>query len=277
MRITKSLITFIVFFCLCISMLYAQDGSKKTQTKTDTSSVDAVDADLKWHNPDYHGYSQVFDELARLSDAYSRNKLRQALSNYQTGKSTIEKMRKEVEYFMANADEERHLNEKWYWQVIDRQSRENNTITLMKRRAKIEAVKYFSKAIRDLDTITNRDIREGMELKELLARTYLEWVLAQYDLGNLPQCIDILERYIALGPRYELEVAPHKYLASAYAFKERVLEKYEAGTEQERLFYKKKKNEHLLRAAELKYKKDSPAYEQVVELINRDEVIAIAP
>ncbi len=245
--------------------------------KNKTLEQIAIESEMKWHNEDYRAYVSSLDDLTKLSKAFSRNKLRMALSNYQTGKSVISRMRKEIDRLNTESAEAKHFNEKWYWQTIDRKAREERIIGILKRRSKLKAVTYFTKTIYQLDEIQNRRIRESDEFEKLLSNTYIEWVLHQHDLGNLPQCVDILERYIALAPIYEREVAPHKYLASAYAFKEKILVKYKAGTEQEILFYKKKKNEHLLRAAELKYKKDSPEYETIVQLVNRDEVIAVAP
>ena len=250
---------------------------KAAQQEVKTPEILAAEAELKWYNPDYRPYIASFAELVRLSDAFVKNKLRLALSNYQTGKSLIIKMRQEVRRVNEEAAEAKHLGEKWYWQTVDRKAREERIINRIKRKAKLKAVTYFTRSILQLDEIHNKRVREGNEFKKLLASVYIEWIVYQYDMGNLPQCIDILERYVALDPKHEREISPHKYLASAYGFKEKILERYKAGTEQELLFYKKKKNEHLLRAAELKYKKDSPEYEQIVELVNRDEIIAVSP
>ena len=252
-------------------------GQEPAQRESKTPQELAAEAELKWYNPDYQPYIRSFNALVKLGNTYARNKLRLALSNYQTGKSTIIKMRQEIQRFNEESAEAKHLNEKWYWQTIDRKAREERVTNTIKRKAKVKAITYFTRSIKHLDEIQNKRIREGAEFKRLLASIYINWVLYQYDLGNIPQCVDILERYIALDPAYEREVSPHKYLASSYGFKEKVLERYKAGTEQDLLYYKRKKNEHLLRAAELKYQKNSPEYEQIVDLVNRDEVIAVSP
>ncbi|RME90732.1 MAG: hypothetical protein D6767_06410 [Candidatus Hydrogenedentota bacterium] len=273
---------------LITGILFAQQNQQNQQNQqTQTTNQQAEEqknpqqladeAEAKWHNPDYRPYVKAFDQLIRLSKEYAKNKLRLAKSNYQTGLSIIEKMREDVQRFREEAAEAKHFNEKWYWQTIDRKAREERIIAEKKRTAKLKSVTYFTRAIKHLDAIQNKGVRESDLYKELLANVYRMWVITQYDLGNLPQTIDILERYIALDPKYEAEVSPHRYLASAYGFKEAVLLKNHAGSEEEALYYKKKKNEHLLRAAELKYKKDSPEYEQILELVNRDEIIAISP
>lgn len=254
-----------------------QDANNQNQTEEEKAKEEQRKAEEKWHNPDYRPYNKSFAELIKLSDAYAENKLRLALSNYQTGRSMIQKMREEVQHFREEAAEAKHLSEKWYWQTIDRKSQEERIIARKKRKAKLKSVTFFTRAIMHLDDIDNRKVRESDRFKELTADVYRDWVLQQYDLGNIPQTIDLLERYIALDPKYEKEITPHRYLTQAYAFKEAVLDKYNKGTRDQKLHYKRKKNEHLLRATELKYGKDSPEYEQILEVVNRDEIIAIAP
>ena len=273
---------FLILFLLLTAFIFAQTQPQNTNGNNAANAADSekdasAQIELKWYDPDYRPYIKSFDELNKLSDAYARNKLRQALANYQTGKSITTKMRDEVRRINEDSEEARHMDEKWYWQTMDRKSREERVINNVKNDAKMKAVTYYTRAIYNLDEIRSRQVIESEEFKKLLSTIYIEWVVNQYDLGNLPQCIDILERYVALDSAFEKEAPAHKYLASAYGFKEKVLEKYNAGTEQERIFFKKKKNEHLLRAAELKYKKDSPEYEQIVEIVNRDEIIAVAP
>jgi len=250
---------------------------KKEDKKEEKKDTPADEKEAKWYNPDYRPYVASFDELYKLGDDFANNKFRLALSNYQTGRSIMDKMREEVQRNKEEWADAKYLNEKWYWQTIDRKMREERILLEKKNRAKIKAVTYFTRAINHLDEIQNRSFREKQQMKDLTAAVYRDWIIAQYDLGNLPQTIDLLERYLKIDPAFESEISPHKYLASAYGFKEAVAEKYNKGTEAERIFYKKNKNKHLLRAAELKYKKDSPEYEHILELVNRDEIIATKP
>lgn len=267
----------ILFSVLMLTIgIAAQEDAGNQQGEEKTAAEIASESEAKWHNPDYKPYVESFDQLYKLSDAFAENKLRLALSNYQTGRSIIQKMRENVQRFKEEAAEAKHLNEKWYWQTLDRKAREARQIAGIKRKAKLDAVTYFTRSIGHLDEVGNKKVRESDKFKQLMADVYRDWVVQQYDLGNLPQCIDILERYIELDPKYEKEISPHKYLASCYGFRERVLIKYDEGTEQERIFLKKKKNEHLLRATELKYKKNSPEYEEILSDVNRDEIIAIS-
>ena len=288
MKIKRKQLFYFGAFLIAVSFLIAQTPPQKpqggtttkkpeTKKKPDKKDTVADETEKYWHNPDYRPYDKSFDALNTLSDSYAKNKLRLAISYYQSGRSVIQKMRDEVERLRKESAEKLRFDEKWYWQEMDRKRREEHSISQKKKEAKMDAVTSFTKAINHLDSIQNVKVRESAEYKELQASLYRDWVLQQYDLGNLPQCIPLLERYIDLDPKYEEEISPHKYLSSCYAFKEKVLEKYSAGSEQQRVFYKTKKNEHLLRATEIKYGKNTPEYEYMLDLVNRDEVMAISP
>lgn len=294
---------------LCLSNLYAQDadpnasdtGSANAADNSAAAGGDAGDAKIEkisgelipeddtvskdqkilkdekiWKNPDYKGYYKAFSDLHKLSKAFANNKYRLALSAYQSGMNTILKMRDSVDQYRKEQAEKKRLDEKWYWQRIDRKAREENFIYREKQKAKLAAVTYFTKAINHLDEIGNPELKERSEYKILLSSIYRAWIMAEYDTKNYPQCIPILELYIEIGEN-EKEYPAHKYLASCYAFEENVLKKYKAGSEDMMLRYKYKKNVHLLRATELKYGKDSIEYKYIVDLVNRDEIISVTP
>lgn len=231
-------------------------------------------SDELWKNSDYRNYDRAFAALHELSPAYTNNKYRLALSAYQSGVNTIIKMREKEELLRNDSEQQTRLSEKWYWQIIDRKAQETRRIYAMHRKAKIQAVSYFTQAIEHLDDVINKELREKANFKRLLSAVYRNWAIYQFDLGNLPQCIAILELYLQIDEN-EKEYSVHKYLSQCYAFQESVLVKYHLGTEDERFRFRYKKNVHLLRATELKYGKDSVEYKHIVNLLNRDEVIAV--
>lgn len=233
-------------------------------------------AEELWKNADYRDYDSSFAELHKLSKSFANNKYRLSLSAYQAGVNSIIKMRDEVELFRKQSAEAKHLNEKWYWQVVDRRAREEAKVRRMQRKAKLESITYFTRSINHLDDITNPELRERPAFKRLLSAVYRNWIMYQYDLSNIPQTIPILELYIEVDDN-EKEYPAHKYLAQAYAFQETMIEKYGMGTEDQMMRFRYKKNVHLLRAAELKYGKESPEYKHVVNLVNRDEIISVMP
>jgi tetratricopeptide (TPR) repeat protein len=202
-------------------------------------------AEELWKNADYRDYNRAFAELHQLSKAFANNKYRLSLSAYQSGVNTIIKMRDEVELFRKESAETKRLNEKWYWQIVDRKAKEERLLSNMKRSAKLEAVTYFTRAINHLDEIKNPDLREKPAFKKLLAAVYRNWIMYQFDLGNLPQTIPILELYIEIDQN-EKEYPSHKYLAQAYSFQENMIKKYGVGTEDQMFRFRYKKNVHHL-------------------------------
>jgi tetratricopeptide (TPR) repeat protein len=231
-------------------------GSAKTDTASSDTTANKNNSDTNpWLNPDFKSYVKALDELVKLSDDYAQNKYRLALANYQTGKSLMQKMRESVQRFREESEETLRLNEKWYWQTMDRKNHEEKKINEDKRIAKLKAVTYFTRAVRHLDEIENPKVKESAEYKALLSNIYRDWAMAQYDLGNIPQIIDVLNRYISLDRKYEEIAEPHKYLSSAYAFQEKMLVKYGQGSDQDITYFKKMKNKHLLRATEIMYGK----------------------
>ena len=229
-----------------------------------------------WKNQDYVGYNKAFEDLHKLSKAFANNKYRLALSAYQSGMNTILKMRESVEQYRKEQAEKKRLDEKWYWQKIDRKANEERYIAREKMSAKLAAVTYFTKAINHLDDITNPDLKETDAYKTLLSSVYRSWIMAEYDTQNFPQCIPILELYLEIKEN-EKEYPAHKYLASCYSFEENTLKKYKAGSDDQIQKLKYKKNVHLLRATELKYGKGTVEYKHIVDLVNKDEVISVNP
>jgi len=237
---------------------------------------DIIKQEAMWKNPDFVGYNKAFEDLHKLSKAFANNKYRLALSAYQSGMNSILKMRENVEQFRKEQAEKKRLDEKWYWQKIDRRANEERYVQREKMAAKLAAVTYFTKAINHLDDIKNADLREEKAYKTLLSSVYRAWIIAEFDTQNYPQCIPILELYLELDAN-EKEYPAHKYLASCYSFEENTMKKYKGGSDDQIQKLKNKKNMHLLRATELKYGKGSIEYKHIVDLVNKDEVVAVTP
>jgi len=237
---------------------------------------DNIKQEAMWKNPDFVGYNKAFEDLHKLSKAFANNKYRLALSAYQSGMNTILKMRENIEQYRKEQAEKKRLDEKWYWQKIDRKANEERYVQREKMAAKLAAVTYFTKAINHLDEIKNPDLREEAAYKTLLSSVYRAWIVAEYDTQNYPQCIPIIELYLELDNN-EKEYPAHKYLASCYSFEENTLKKYKGGSDDQIQKFKNKKNVHLLRATELKYGKGSVEYKHIVDMVNKDEVISVTP
>ncbi len=250
------------------------DASLSEKERKDKKEI--LRQEAMWKNQDYSGYNKAFEDLHKLSKAFANNKYRLALSSYQSGMNTILKMRESVEQYRKEQAEKKRLDEKWYWQKIDRKANEERYIAREKMSAKLAAVTYFTKAINHLDDIVNPDLKETEAYKTLLSSVYRSWIMAEYDTQNFPQCIPILELYLEIKEN-EKEYPAHKYLASCYSFEENTLKKYKAGSDDQIQKLKYKKNVHLLRATELKYGKGTVEYKHIVDLVNKDEVISVNP
>lgn len=300
MKHMKQLLILILAFSLSIS-IYAQDQPQNQPNQGEEQADELLKGELVpegddagltedqkartkviqeqealWKNPDFKAYNKNFQELHQLSKAFANNKFRLALSNYQSGVNVLLKNREWVEQFRKEEAEKKRLDEKWYWQRVDRKAREERVVSREKLSSKQMALNYFTRAINHMDEIRNPDLRERPEFKRLLSDVYRNWIMVEYDLQNLPQTIPILELYIEIDDN-EKEYPAHKYLASAYAFEENMIKKYGGGSEDQMLKFRYKKNVHLLRATELKYGKDSPEYKHIVNIVNRDEVISVTP
>ncbi len=295
MKIFNRLVILLVL--MNFNLLYSQDAAAAAPTKEEEVTIkgelivddeaglseddkarkkDIINQEAMWKNPDFVGYNKAFEDLHKLSKAFANNKYRLALSAYQSGMNSILKMRENVEQFRKEQAEKKRLDEKWYWQKIDRRANEERYVQREKMAAKLAAVTYFTKAINHLDDIKNADLREEKAYKTLLSSVYRAWIIAEFDTQNYPQCIPILELYLELDAN-EKEYPAHKYLASCYSFEENTMKKYKGGSDDQIQKLKNKKNMHLLRATELKYGKGSIEYKHIVDLVNKDEVVAVTP
>ena len=234
----------------------------------------SAQSDELWKNAEFVNYDKTFNSLYELSPAFSNNKYRQALAAYQAGMNMILKMRQNEELIRKDSEETTRLNEKWYWQVVDRKARVERKVRILQRKSKLQAVTYMTRAIQYSDEITNKNLRETPTFKKLLSSLYRNWVIHQFDLGNFGQCIPILELYLQINEN-EKDFTAHKYLAQCYSFQENLIAKSSLGNEEQILRLKYKKNTHQLRATELKYGKDSQEYKQVVNILNREDIISI--
>ena len=120
------------------------DASLSEKERKDKKEI--LRQEAMWKNQDYSGYNKAFEDLHKLSKAFANNKYRLALSSYQSGMNTILKMRESVEQYRKEQAEKKRLDEKWYWQKIDRKSNEERYIAREKMSAKLAAVTYFTKA-----------------------------------------------------------------------------------------------------------------------------------
>jgi hypothetical protein len=242
----------------------AQD-EKNVETDVQPSDIGG------WRFEDFKPYISALQELEKLNDEYSETVLRHAIDEYSSAIDILEDMESEVEKTRTLFKKKINLNERWYWQEIDRKNQEKRQIGMIKREAKMKSITYFTKAINLLDEVKSNQVRKDKRFINFQIRLFQAYVSTQYDLQNLKPCIPILEKYITLTEKTKNDIWAYKYMASCYGFMETMLRKYKHSSEELVLEFKQKKNRALLTAAELKYGVDSPQFKHLKEVIEIDE------
>jgi len=245
-------------------------GGDKKEVKKETTEKDELE-NSGWRIRDFQPYIKAIKELEKLNRDYSENLLKLAIDEYATGLDILEDMENEVVKLRNTNKGRKNLNERWYWQEIDRKNQEQRQVAKMKYEAKMKAVTYFTKAINYLDDVQSSEVRQDPKYTNFQSRLFQVYVSTQYDLQNFKPCIPILERYITLSEKNKKDIWAYKYLSSCYGYMEKVLAKYRQASDDEILEYKNKKNKSMLQAVELKYGVDSPHFKHLQEIIELDE------
>lgn len=251
------------------------EKEEKKEAKKEEAAKDAKEAPREeitgWRVKDFKPYIQAMRDLEKLSKEYSENLLKLAIDEYSTGLDILEDMESEVNKTTQSFKERKNLNERWYWQEIDRKNQEARIIARIRHEAKIKAVTFFTRAINHLDAITFVEVRRDPKFTNFQTRLFQVYVSCQYDTFNLKPCIPILERYIAMNDQNKKDVWAYKYLASCYGYMETTVTKYRQASEDVQLQYKSMKNRYMLQAIELQYGVESPEYKHLQEVVEQDE------
>ena len=224
-----------------------------------------------WRVSDYEPYVKSLKELEKVSKEYSETVLKQAIDEYATGIDLLQDMESEVLKAKAAYEKKNNLNERWYWQEIDRKNEEARHIAALKVAAKMKSIAHFTRAINYIDNIQSLEVRTDKQFINFEIRLFQAYVSTQYDLHNLKPCIPILERYITINEKTKNDVWAYKYMSSCYGFMETLLTKSSQSNDDVIQDFKQKKNRSLLFAAELAYGIESAQYKQLKEVVELDE------
>ncbi len=242
------------------------------QAEEETAETDKIqEENIGWRVRDFKPYVKAIKELEKLNKEYSENLLKLAIDEYSTGLDILEDMENEIIKMRTANKSKKYLNERFYWQEIDRKNAEVRRIGAKKFEAKMKAVTYFTRSIKYLDEILSNELKQEPKFINFQSRVFQVYVSTQYDLQNFKPCIPILERYITLTEENKKDIWAYKYLASCYGYMEKVLTKYKHATEDEIMQYRNKKNRSMLQAVEIQYGLDSPHYKQLQEIVQQDE------
>ncbi len=267
-----TLAAFFVISCFMIFNLYAQKQDVAEEVKTGKRDKPWETELTGWRVKDFKPYIKAMRDLQKVSLEYSEIILKLAIDEYSTGIDILEDMENEIIRIKQFNKKKKNLNERWYWQEIDRKNQEKRQLRTKKQEAKMKSITYFVKSINHLDEVSSKDVVERKEFMSFKARLFQVYVSTQYDLQNYLPCIPILERYITLTDKTRKDVWAYKYLSNCYAFMESVLTKYKHASEEKIIAFKQKKNKTLLQAAELQYGIDSVEYKHLNEVVGKDEI-----
>ncbi len=277
----RILIAASILSVITVSLFAQQQNNPGTGTTTQTTPPAAAKSNefseyekvQGWRIRDFKPYVRAFSDLELLSDERSLMILQQAKDDYNFGIGILQNMENDIVKFKNASKENKNLEERWYWQVIDRKNREQRVINRKKREAKMKSVTYFTKAIKRLDAIHNNKVRASGDFQDFQGNLFKVYVSTQYDLANFAPCIPILNQYVKIRKENERDIWAHRYLASCYAFQEKALMMSHNSPESEILRFRKLKNDHLLEAAKIKYPDpESPERKQIFQVISEDSI-----
>ena len=270
--VTKKLLkSAYLIFLVCILFNVVASAQQADQNKQPTQGLPIDQAKDGWIINDYKPYMSTLRDLEKLSKEYSEFLLKRSVDEYSKGFDVLEDMQAEIAHLKDVYNNTKYLNEKWYWQEIDRKSAQERYMGRIRNEAKTKAVTYFTRAINTLDEVGSNELKNHETFIDYKSKLFRIYVSTQYDLGNVKPCIPILERYILLKEENRKDIWAYKYLSSCYAVMEAMLDKSHKTNEEDVIYYKNKKNQSLLIAVELQYGLDSAEYKDIQKTIQKNE------
>lgn len=268
-KISYYIIIFL-FFTINVN-IYSQDA-EPSRPEEEKQGQNPWETDIKgWRTKDYQPYIQAMKDISKLSKEYSEIILKLAIDEYSTGIDILEDMEAQVAAIEEKNKNKKNLNEKWYWQEVDRKNQERRQIRMLKEEAKVKAVGYLIRSINHMDDVQSTKVKETSEFVNFKKRLFQVFVSCQYDLHNFLSCIPVLERYVLMDDETRKDLWAYKYLTNCYAFMEAVVAKSRQTSEEQRIHYRQLKNKYLLQTGELQYGVDSVEYKHLLEVVGRDE------
>ncbi|MCE9597538.1 MAG: hypothetical protein K8S54_06180 [Spirochaetia bacterium] len=129
-------------------------------------------------------------------------------------------------------------------------------------RSKRDAVSKFLFALHILDFAIPSSEAQQNQILDLKNKSLRQTIFYQYDLGHFLAVIPLAEIYLSLQGQ-DTDFHPHLYLYHCYAFAEQLSEKERSPSLGSPSEIRRKKNFHQLRAAEIRFGKNSPEYSRI--------------
>ncbi len=264
----------VFLLCTCFTILAVGQQNTAADNKSDTKSSDTIKSDAPiegWRINDYKPYISAIKDLEKLSKEYSEFMFTRSIDEYSKGLDTLDDMQTEIEKLRNVYKGKKYLNEKWYWQEVDRKNAQERYLQRLKTEAKTKSITYFTKSINTLDKIRSNELKTNEKFIEFKSKLFRVYTSTQYDLGNFKPCLPILERYITLRDQNRKDIWAYKYLSNCYAFMEATLERARNSSDEDIIYYKNKKNQSMLQAVELKYGTESAEFKELQQIVQQDE------
>lgn len=212
---------------------------------------------------------QVFDDV---SNKTSLKRIENAQDYFLRARRQIQAGR---EMASQKKEEMAHATMTGYeWQKREKEASYKRQIRRLQSKHRRDAIGFLIKAMQNLDKVKNPAQLESSHYLDLKSEVFRMYVREQFKEKNLTPCIDVLVKYLSLKPGNAVEPEPHRLLAASYRHQEIMAEKM--GNHKAHLEYKKLKNQHLVKYAELAYGRTSPQFSQIAERVRRD-MIEVVP
>jgi hypothetical protein len=258
-------------FVLLLLAIYSLLADSKQEDKVELIIPDSKKAEGSWgKEADEVEAIQDIKIIDDLSEESTIARMEEARTHFNTSLEIYKAAEKQIKEKKEATSKETRPSDKYQWQKRTREmelDREFKRISLEGRK---NAVMELIKGMNAIDKIENPSTTASQVYIDLKASLYREYIKHQFRMKNYNQAMDIINMYIGLGEKYAKEAEPHKLLAICYEFNERQAAKYKREALKEE--FKARKNEHLLKYAELAYGKESNQYQRIEKKVKYQPV-----
>lgn len=221
----------------------------------------------QWEDPEIPSSFPELQILDELSQKKSLERMQKARSLYKTAG---ELMREAGQEFETAKKKIERLPAQYDWQKQEKKDRLDREKRQVFSKYRNKAVSYLIESMKQLDKVQNPEIKKSEPYLNLKGAAIREYVKLQFQNGNPGMTISVLEEYLELKKEHATESEPYRLLAIAYRTQEASAK--EMGREDVYRAMKARKNENILKYAELKYGKDSYEYKRLKVQVDRTTV-----
>ena len=221
----------------------------------------------QWEDPEIPSSFPELQILDELSQKKSLERMKKARSLYKTAGDLMRDAGKEFEDAKKKIE---RLPAQYDWQKQEKQDRLDREKRQVYSRYRNKAVSYLIESMKQLEQIQNPEIKKSEPYLNLKGAAIREYVKLHFQNGNAGMTISVLEEYLELKKEHAQEPEPYRLLAIAYRTQEAAAK--ESGREEVYRQMKARKNENILKYAELKFGKDSYQYKRLKIQVDRTTV-----